>query len=545
MGYVTLYRKWRPKDFGQVFGQDHIVRTLKNAIEADRVAHAYLFTGPRGTGKTSVAKILAKALNCEKGPTVTPCDECSHCIEIANGTSLDTIEIDAASNRGIDEIRDLREKVKYMPSGSRIKIYIIDEVHMLTPEAFNALLKMLEEPPAHVIFVLATTEPHRVLPTIVSRCQRFDFHRIKTADLINRLSEIASAESISIEDETLALIAKHAQGGMRDAISTLDQLASFTSNKIGKEDVTSLLGLTESGLLFRITEIIADGDAGGVFEFVEEITDNGVNLQQFAGDLVENFRNIYVIQNTKNAKEIVDLGNEDYSRCEELSGRFRREETLRSIDRLSSLLHEMRFTQDPRLVLEIALVSLAKGRDGTAVAKDEKVKERPEQPKAETKTETKPPIPTHKKRFIEGGADQLDRMWSAVLKRVRDSKISTYALILECKPVELCAGRLVLEFRTKSGFHKGEIEKDQNRELIEEVLKGVTGKEIRVECVLAERMDNGEAVEKPEDVPGQAEPATDAPSTNAPTDEKDMLEMLKENFDAKVLNEGERYEDQL
>lgn len=534
MGYVTLYRKWRPQDFGQVFGQDHIVRTLKNAIEADRVAHAYLFTGPRGTGKTSVAKILAKALNCEKGPTVTPCNECSQCVEISNGASLDTIEIDAASNRGIDEIRDLREKVKYMPSGGRVKIYIIDEVHMLTPEAFNALLKMLEEPPAHVIFVLATTEPHRVLPTIVSRCQRFDFHRIKTSDLINRLSEIAAAESIDIEDETLALIAKHAQGGMRDAISTLDQLASFTSNKIGKEDVTSLLGLTESGLLFRITELIADGDAGGVFEFVEEITENGVNPQQFAGDLMESFRNMYVIQNTKSAKDIVDLGNEDYTRSEELAGTFRMEETLGSIDRLSSLLRDMRFTQDPRLVLEIALVSLAKSK-----ATDARIADKPEdkpETKPEVKPETKPEPP--KKRFIEGGSDQLDRVWSAVLKRVRESKISTYALILECKPVELCAGSLVLEFNSKSGFHRSEVEKAQNRELIEEAFKSVTGKDIRIECVSAEQPDNEKTAERPDE-----KTARDEKDDEAPADEKDMLEMLKESFDAKVLNEGERYED--
>ncbi len=535
MGYVTLYRKWRPQDFDQVFGQDHIVRTLKNALDQNRVAHAYLFTGPRGTGKTSVAKILAKALNCEKGPTTTPCNECSHCIEISNGTSLDTIEIDAASNRGIDEIRDLREKVKYMPSGSRTKIYIVDEVHMLTPEAFNALLKMLEEPPAHVVFVLATTEPHRVLPTIVSRCQRFDFHRIKTSDLIHRLNEIAAAESIDIEDETLALIAKHAQGAMRDAISTLDQLASFTSNKVAKDDVTSLLGLTESGLLFRMVELIADGDTGGIFEFVDEIMDGGVNLQQFARDLMESFRNMFVIRNTKNARDIVDLGNEDLNRLEEMAGRFRTTEMLESIDRLSGLINEMRFTQDPRLVLEIALVTLAKKR---GQGKEDAIAP------VLTKDPVKKPdekLVVPKRTVVKGDPDQLDRTWKAVLKQVRENKISTYALILECKPIELCAGTLVLEFKTRSSFHKNEVEKEQNRELIEEVLKSVTGKDIRIKCVIAEQPNGEPPVEEPvKEASEKAEPAKEEPD-----DKQDMLELLKESFDAKVINEGERYEDQL
>jgi DNA polymerase-3 subunit gamma/tau len=256
MPYTVFALKWRPKNFDEIIGQDHIVATLKNAIQKNRLAHAYLFAGPRGVGKTSTARILAKALNCKSGPAVNPCLECPSCIEISAGRSLDVIEIDGASNRGIDEIRVLRENVKFSPASGRFKVYIIDEVHMLTTEAFNALLKTLEEPPEFVKFIFATTQPHKVISTILSRCQRFDFRRIPAMEISAQLERIACAERIEVDKEVLFTVAKASDGSLRDAESILDQLISFSREKISLKEVVSVLGLVEQDALFAITEKI-------------------------------------------------------------------------------------------------------------------------------------------------------------------------------------------------------------------------------------------------------------------------------------------------
>ena len=314
MAYISLYRKWRPQTFSEVVGQEHVTRTLSNAIEQNRISHAYLFSGPRGTGKTTVAKILAKALNCEKGPTPTPCNECDICIEITRGSAMDVLEIDAASNRGIDEIRDLREKVHFSPTKTKVKVYIIDEVHMLTPEAFNALLKTLEEPPLHVIFVLATTELHKVIPTIISRCQQFDFRRILISDVKGRLREIADAEKIEIDDPSLYLAAKNAQGSLRDAIGTLDQLASFTAGKVGLDDVIALLGAVDLELLFDLTDMILAKDASACIGFVDKLSESGRDIRQFTKELLEYLHRLLVIKNVEAPERIVDVGAENLHR---------------------------------------------------------------------------------------------------------------------------------------------------------------------------------------------------------------------------------------
>ncbi len=261
MSYVVFALKWRPKNFDEIIGQEQIVTTLKNAIQKNRLAHAYLFAGPRGVGKTSTARILAKTLNCKAGPTLNPCQKCSSCIEISQGRSLDVIEIDGASNRGIDEIRTLRENVKFAPSGGKFKIYIIDEVHMLTTEAFNALLKTLEEPPEFVKFIFATTQPHKVIPTILSRCQRMDFRFIPVMEIIAQLERIVKAEKIDVDKEVLFAIARSSEGSLRDAESVLDQLTSFSKEKISLKDVISVLGLVEQDALFEITDKIIQKDA--------------------------------------------------------------------------------------------------------------------------------------------------------------------------------------------------------------------------------------------------------------------------------------------
>ena len=254
--YVPLYRKWRSQDFDEIVGQGFIVQTLKNAIRSGRVSHAYLFSGPRGTGKTSTARIFAKALNCVKGPTDNPCGVCDQCVKIRDGHAVDTIEIDAASNRGIDEIRDLREKVRYTPVEGRYKVYIIDEVHMLTSEAFNALLKTLEEPPKHAVFMLATTEPQKVPVTIASRCQRLDFRRLSAEEVSGQIKKIAKAEKIDIADDAVAIIARNCEGAMRDAISLFDQLISFAGKTIKRDDVVALLGTAGTDLMFEFADAL-------------------------------------------------------------------------------------------------------------------------------------------------------------------------------------------------------------------------------------------------------------------------------------------------
>lgn len=304
MSYLVLARKWRPQRFEDIVGQGHVTQVLRNAIGAGRIAHAYLFTGVRGVGKTTAARILAKALNCEKGPTANPCNECSQCVEITAGRSLDVYEIDGASNRGIDEVRQIIENVKYQPAQSRFKIYIIDEVHQVTKDAFNALLKTLEEPPPFVKFILATTEPHRLPETILSRCQRFDFRRIATREVVERLGDIAEKESLRITGGALVLLAREAEGSMRDAQSLLEQILSYAApgaaqTEIDERLVEDILGVTERRVLYEISHAVIAGDAGTCVDLVAQVVNQGKDVTRLSKELVEHFRNLLVLCLTK------------------------------------------------------------------------------------------------------------------------------------------------------------------------------------------------------------------------------------------------------
>src|SRR4029077_18338397 len=298
MSYLVLARKWRPQSFEDIAGQAHIARTLQNAIRTNRIAHAYLFTGVRGVGKTTAARILAKALNCEKGPTPNPCNQCSHCEEITNGTSLDVLEIDGASNRGIDEIRQIIENVRYHPAKCRFKIYIIDEVHQVTKDAFNALLKTLEEPPSFVKFILATTEPHRLPETILSRCQRYDFRRISLKEIVHGLEEIAKKEGLNITEGALVLLAREADGSMRDAQSLLEQVLACAApegtkgapSSVDEVSLQDILGLAERKVLYEISNAVIRGDAKRCIELVAEVVVQGCDVCRLSRDLVEHFR---------------------------------------------------------------------------------------------------------------------------------------------------------------------------------------------------------------------------------------------------------------
>lgn len=359
MSYLVLARQWRPQVFEDVIGQRSITQTLQNAISQKRVPHAFLFTGARGVGKTSTARILAKALNCEKGPQINPCNQCTNCKEITDGISMDVIEIDGASNRGIEEIRELRENVRYTPAKSRYKIYIIDEVHMLTREAFNALLKTLEEPPGHIIFVFATTEPHKIPATILSRCQRYDFKRIPLREVIESLKRIVEKEGIRVSPSGLRVIARESEGSMRDAQSLLDQVISYGGKEIGDEAITEVLGLIDHKILSETIEAIADKDGERCVGIVEHIYHYGYDIQRFCQDLLQMLRNLILIKVSKHPEGFMELPPEELDALKRQAEQF----SFEQLNHLFSLLlrgeEEIAQSTFPRTQLEITLIRMA------------------------------------------------------------------------------------------------------------------------------------------------------------------------------------------
>ena len=357
MAYVALYRRWRPESFADLVGQEHISRTLSRAVTSGQTSHAYLFTGPRGTGKTSTAKILARALNCAEGPTLTPCGVCDSCRSISDGSSMDVFEIDAASNRGIDEIRDLRESVKFAPTEGHYKIYIIDEVHMLTTEAFNALLKTLEEPPERVIFILATTEPHKVPATIQSRCQRYDFHRITVTEIRDRLIYVCKESDIAAEEDALGIIAAQADGGMRDALSILDQCMALAEGTLTAERVQEALGLVGRAWIRRMAGEIAARDAAALIAQLSELLQSGRELKQVLAELAQHFRRL-MIAGVGGAVSAAELCAGDAEELRMDAAQFTQEEIMSILRRLNETMQELRTSPQPRIAVETLLIGL-------------------------------------------------------------------------------------------------------------------------------------------------------------------------------------------
>jgi len=399
----SLYREYRPQTFAELVGQDHVARTLRNAVETGAVAHAYVFAGPRGTGKTSTARILAKTLNCVgtpeapvTGPTATPCGVCRHCVSIADGVSLDVVEMDAASNRSIDDVRDLRDKIAFAPVDGRFKVYIIDEVHMLTREAFNALLKTLEEPPANVVFVLATTEPHKIPETIISRCQRFDFRRPHVRDIARLLGTIVERENarpdeerggprIEISEAALAEIARHSQGGFRDAIGTLDKLITYSDGAITPTDVLDALGVTDADLLFEVTDIVTERRTAEALQFVQRLANDGTDYSQFIRDLLRHLRQLFLLQHLEDAArdeaalralgQTVELDEQLLTRLLPQANNLSPREVVYFIERLGDAQREIRDGLDPRLQVELALVKVTQPQlDHSAEALEERLR---------------------------------------------------------------------------------------------------------------------------------------------------------------------------
>ncbi len=357
---TALYRKYRPQTFAEVVGQEAVVRTLSNAIESGKIRQAYLFAGPRGTGKTSMARILAKSVNCAAGPTAHPDNTCHACVSITNGTSLDVIEMDAASQRGIDDIREIRDRVVLQPVEGRSKIYILDEAHQLTDAAWNALLKLIEEPPPHLLFIFCTTDLAKVLPTVRSRCQTFVFQRPRLPDLVRKLRLIADGESIEVPDAALALIARGGRGAYRDAESTLDQLSVATGGKITVQDVLMLLGAVEDEVLFRLCDLVVDGDTPGALVFLEELSEQGQDLGRLVTDLLEHLRQLMLVQHMGEVPDTLPVTEEARERLREQANQLGAPTVLRLIDLLAVAVEDMRQGGDPRLPLELALVKVTR-----------------------------------------------------------------------------------------------------------------------------------------------------------------------------------------
>lgn len=468
MSYLVFARKWRPQDFDEIVGQEHIATTLKNAINLNRVAQAYLFTGPRGVGKTSTARILAKALNCEKGPSPSPCNKCANCLETTGANSLDVIEIDGASNRGIDEIRTLRENAKLSPMRGRFKIYIIDEVHQITDAAFNALLKTLEEPPPHVKFIFATTRPNKIPATILSRCQRFDFRRVPIGDIVKKLKEICKSEKIDAGENVLFEIAKASDGSLRDAESILDQLNSFCDRSIQIADLTKVLGVIEDELFLSLADFVAKKDITAILKMIDGLVNDGRDLSQFLGKFVEHIRDLAVLKINKNLKSALALSDEMLTKFSAQAEIFTLEDLIYMFYLLVNTYEAARKTGLMRFSMEFAFIKLVKRQDFMPI---DKLLERIDNPVHSN------PAP---------GSGSMETDWPNVIHMLGAKKASLASFLMEGEPAQLEGGILKVNFPKMHTFHKEILEEPESKKLIEGVCKTVFGAPVKIEFKLVE-----------------------------------------------------------
>jgi DNA polymerase-3 subunit gamma/tau len=583
---TSLYRRHRPGSFDEVVGQQHVVRTLRNAVEQDKVHHAYLFVGSRGTGKTSMAKILARSLNCERGgPTVTPCGECESCVTIAAGTSIDVIEMDAASNRSVDDVRDLRERVAYAPAGGHWKVYILDEAHMLTKEAWNAFLKTLEEPPPKTVFVLATTESHKVMATIADRCQRFDFQRPSLEQISEVLDRVAATESIEVDAGAVAMIARSASGSFRDALGTLDQLVAFGGSKVGLDEVLEMLGAADAELLFEAVDAVVAEDPKAVLLGVEKMARSGRDPSQFARDLLAHLRFLLVTQTTGEVPTSFVVTATDSARLQSQAAAIGTASLIRTIDELATALTAVREGDDARMAVEIALLKAARPdldpstegllrrierlegqlRDGgdraagpvgagdpppPAVAKASSgagpptpppaaespprdavapvVEEEPEPEELSAPEDDEAESSELAEPAGQGDLDleKLKQVWPAVLDQLATTAPALAAFFEEARPVGFEATERVVEisFPTAATFNKRKAEVPEQRERVAEALQMVTGQSLKPVYVLLD---------------GESEAPAEAPVPEAKDealDEEELLERLKSEFDAEEVS---------
>jgi DNA polymerase-3 subunit gamma/tau len=575
---TSLYRRHRPGSFDEVVGQTHVVRTLRNAVEQGKVHHAYLFVGSRGTGKTSMAKILARSLNCERGgPTVTPCGECESCVTIAAGTSVDVIEMDAASNRSVDDVRDLRERVAYAPAGGHWKVYILDEAHMLTKEAWNAFLKTLEEPPPNTVFVLATTESHKVMATIADRCQRFDFQRPSLEQISEVLNRVAAAESIEVDDGAGAMIARSASGSFRDALGTLDQLVAFGGSEVELKDVLEMLGAADADLLFEAVDAVIAEDPKGVLIGIEKMARSGRDPSQFARDLLAHLRHLLIAQTTGEVPTSFVVTATDTGRMQAQAGAISAANLVRTIDEVADALTAVREGDDARLAVEIALLKAARpdldpdtagllrrierleqGNGGQAAgpvaAGDPPPPARQEgvppttpptgddvaqgdpPPAEEEEAEAAPPAGGDDREDSPGrgsprsetgpagqdalSLEEIQRIWPAVLQKLAETAPALAASFDGARPVSYGEEGLQIGFPAAMTFNKKKADSSERRDTVAAAFAAVTGVGLRPTYVLLE---------------GEAPPDTPAPGSEEINEDR-ILERLKSEFDAEEVS---------
>lgn len=537
--YKALYRKHRPDSFDGIVGQDMVIRTLKNQIKNGQIAHAYLFCGPRGTGKTSTAKVFSKAINCENIKEDGPCGVCDVCESMASGSNMDIIEIDAASNNSVDDVRDLREKVKFPPTKGSYKVYIIDEVHMLSQGAFNALLKTLEEPPKHVVFILATTEPHKLPATILSRCQRFDFKRIGQGTIVEWIRSIAQKEGLDIEESALYSIARQAEGGARDALSLLDQSMGLYGKKISNEGILSILGTASQDFLFTTVDDLIAGRVQGLLEAINKLVDNGKDLSVFVKGLNGHLRDMLVAKLCDKPSDLIDRESSELDRLINQAQGASETRLVRAVEILSELLAVMKNSSQPRILLELALIKICRPSQEDSYDAlidriellEKQVKDNsqrlPRQMTEAVAVYEKEPSPNASIDIVErvpakedyesdpgpesslepdsipmpkdegAKAKVKDPManWSQILELVRKDRIAIYGLLADAKP-RLKENRLILYFPPMQGFYAAAIDKEDNKAYLEGLIKQLTGRDLRLKCLIEDQdMIEAETVE--------------------------------------------------